>query len=106
MLLVMGKEQTKFSLPGGRVKKKEPSIAAAARELYEETGLDSSKIEWLFPYKGRTRCHRVFRATPIGEVQLKDGELTRYIWWDGKQRIRVKKHVLGILNRMDWLPRS
>ncbi len=103
VLLVMGKEQTKFSLPGGRVKKREPSIAAAARELYEETGLDSSKIEWQFPYKGRVRCHRVFRATPTGEVRLKDGELTRYIWWDGKQKIRVKKHVVAILAQMDWL---
>ena len=103
MLLVMGRRGTKFSLPGGRVKRREPSIAAAARELYEETGLNSSKIEWQFPYNGRTRCHRVFRATPTGEVQLKDGELTRYIWWDGKQKIRVKKHVVGILTRMDWL---
>ena len=99
----MGIGRTKFSLPGGRVKKREPSIAAAARELYEETGLDSSKIEWQFPYKGRTRCHRVFRATLTGEVQLKDSELTRYIWWDGKQKIRVKKHVVAILTRLDWL---
>ena len=95
--------ETRFSLPGGRVKKREPSIAAAARELYEETGLNSSKIEWQFPYNGRTRCHRVFRATPTGEVQLKDSELTRYIWWDGKQKIPVKKHVVDILTRMDWL---
>ena len=102
MLLVMGMGATRFSLPGGRVKKREPSIATAARELYEETGLNSSKIEWLFTYKGK-RCHRVFRATPTGEVQLKDSELTRYIWWDGKQKIRVKKHVVGILTRMDWL---
>ena len=103
VLLVMGSGKTRFSLPGGRVKKREPSIAAAARELYEETGLDSSKIEWQFSYKGRVRCHRVFRATPTGEVRLKDGELTRYIWWDGKQKIRVKKHVVGILAQMGWL---
>lgn len=103
VLLVMGRGETRFSLPGGGVKKREPSIAAAARELYEETGLNSSKIEWQFPYKGRMRCHRVFRTTPTGEVQLNDGELTRYIWWDGKQKIRVKKHVVDILAQMDWL---
>ena len=103
VLLVMGRGGTRFSLPGGRVKKREPSIAAAARELYEETGLDSSKIEWQFHYKSKVRCHSVFRATPTGEVRLKDGELARHIWWDGKQKIRVKKHVVGILTQMGWL---
>lgn len=102
VLLVMDRGKTRFSLPGGGVKRKEPSIAAAARELYEETGLNSSKIEWQFSYKGRMRCHRVFRATPTGEVQLKDGELNRYIWWDGIQKIRVKKHVVDILTQMGW----
>ena len=102
VLMVMDRGRNRFSLPGGGVNRGEPSIAAAARELYEETGLNCSKIEWGFPYKGRLQSHRVFLATPIGKVLLKDGELTRYIWWDGKQDIRVEKHVLDILAQMGW----
>ena len=38
VLLVMDKGRRRYSLPGGGVNKGEPSIAAAARELYEESG--------------------------------------------------------------------
>ena len=100
VLLVMDRGRNRFSLPGGGVHRGEPSIAAAARELYEETGLNCSTIEWQFHYNGRTQRHRVFRATPTGEVRLKDGELTRYIWWDGKQSVSVQKHVVDILTQM------
>jgi 8-oxo-dGTP pyrophosphatase MutT (NUDIX family) len=102
VLLVMDRGRSRYSLPGGGVNRGEPSIAAAARELYEETGLNCSKIEWRLDYKGRMQRHKVFRATPTGEVQLKDGELTGYIWWDGKQNIRVERHVLDILAQMGW----
>ena len=102
VLLVMDRGRNRFSLPGGGVNRGEPSIAAAARELYEETGLNCSMIEWQFHYKGRMQRHRVFSATPTGEVRLKDGELTRYIWWDGKRKVRVEKHVLDILTQMGW----
>ena len=102
VLLVMDRGKSRYSLPGGGVKRGEPSIAAAARELYEETGLNCSKIEWQFSYRGRVQRHRVFLATPVGEARLKDGELSRYIWWDGKRDLPVEAHVSDILNRMGW----
>ena len=103
VLLVMDRGRRRYSLPGGGVKKGEPSIAAAARELYEETGLNCSKIGWQFSYRGRVQRHRVFCATPVGEPPLKDGELSRYIWWDGKLDLKVEAHVTDILRRMGWL---
>ena len=104
VLLVMDKGRSRYSLPGG-VKRGEPSIAAAARELYEETGLNCSKIEWQFSYRGRVQRHKVFRATPVGDPRLKDGELSRYVWWDGKRDLPVEAHVSDILGRMGWLER-
>ena len=97
VLLVMDKGAKKYSLPGGRVERGEPSIAAAARELYEETDLSCSKIEWLFRHESKSNSHRVFLATPTGDVRLKDGELARYTWWDGKQKIPVYPSVKDIL---------
>lgn len=99
ILLVMDKGAKKYSLPGGRVERGEPPIAAAARELYEETDLSCSKIEWLFHHESKSNSHQVFLATPTGDVRLKDGELARYTWWDGSQKISVYSSVKDILRK-------
>ena len=99
VLLVMDKGAKKYSLPGGRVERGEPPIAAAARELYEETDLSCSKIEWLFHHESKSNSHGVFLATPTGDVRLKDGELVRYTWWDGSGKISVYSSVKDILRK-------
>lgn len=99
VLLVMDKGAKKYSLPGGRVERGEPPIAAAARELYEETDLSCSKIEWLFRHESKSNSHQVFLATPTGDVRLKDGELVRYTWWDGSGEISVYSSVKDILQK-------
>ena len=91
VLLVMDRGRRRYSLPGGGVKKGEPSIAAAARELYEETGLNCSKIGWQFSYRGRVQRHRVFCATPVGEPPLKDGELSDTYGGTGNSTSRSKR---------------
>ena len=102
VLLVRDKGHRRFSLPGGGVKHGEPSIATAARELYEETGLNCSRIERMFSYRGESNNHKVFLATPTGSPKLKDGELSQFIWWDGKAKIPVYRSVIGILKKMNW----
>ena len=103
VLLVMDKGESKFSLPGGGVNRGEPSIAAAARELYEETGLGCSKLEWRLEHKSRFNKHQVFLAVPRGRVRLKDGEIKQYIWWDGMKSIRFLESAIDILIKVGWL---
>ena len=44
VLLVRDKGKSRFSLPGGGINKGEPTVSAAARELYEELGMRPQKV--------------------------------------------------------------
>ena len=99
VLLVKDRGKSRYSLPGGGVNRGEPSIAAAARELYEETSLICSKIERLFSYDSKYSSHRVFLATAKGDVRLRDGELTGYLWYDGSRKVSVYQSVDDILKK-------
>lgn len=47
-ILLTEDHKGRLLLPGGRVQSRELPLAAAARELYEETGLEAKAIEFLF----------------------------------------------------------
>jgi 8-oxo-dGTP diphosphatase len=51
ILVVSGKHK-KFMLPGGGVERHESRTSSAVRELKEETGLEATKIEYLFRHRG------------------------------------------------------
>ncbi|MEE8373596.1 MAG: NUDIX domain-containing protein [Dehalococcoidia bacterium] len=44
VLLVKDRRARRYSLPGGGLKRREPAVCAAARELYEELGLEATKV--------------------------------------------------------------
>ena len=96
LLLVRDKGKRKFSLPGGGVNRGEPSLAAAARELFEETRLSPSKVEFLCKYRGAANSHRVFWVEAHGEVHITH-ELDGYVWWDREESIPRLSHVDKIL---------
>jgi len=54
-------------LPGGGVNRGELAIAAAARELYEETSLEATTLVHLFNYESETTYHIVFHAVAQGK---------------------------------------
>lgn len=95
VLLVRNKDKHCFSLPGGGVHHGEPSLSAAARELYEETRLRATKVVQIFNHHGKVNEHRVFLVETDGHVHLRR-ELSDFMWWDGKPAIPIYSHVTNI----------
>jgi 8-oxo-dGTP pyrophosphatase MutT (NUDIX family) len=103
VLLVRDKGHHKFSLPGGGIKKGEPTINAVKRELYEELGLSAKQATRLHhcDFKGSMSIHKVCLIEINGEPCLKGHELDKFIWWDMKEHIPVYEHVTHILKNID-----
>ena len=101
MLLVRDKGKKKFSLPGGGVNKNEPTVSAAAREVYEELGLHVVLVRRLHgcDVKGSLSEHKVCLVEVTGEPKIRGHELDKFIWWDMKEKVPVYEHVTQILKR-------
>jgi len=103
VLLVRDKGLVAFSLPGGEIKRGEATVSAVARELREESGLNSIKVTRLpgCDYKGSVNLHKVCRVQAEGEPHPRR-EVDKFIWWDIKEPITsaVYAHVNSILKRV------
>ena len=71
-LVLVQTRQGLWLLPGGGLARGELPIAAAARELHEETGLQATALTFLFTYESETNFHHVFHAVAAGEPQASD----------------------------------
>ena len=89
-----------YQLPGGGVRKGEKSIRAAKRELYEETGLHTSKIKHLFDIEAKTQIYKVYFAKTHGRLR-KRHETThiRFYNKDTKNRYKLAWHVRPSIER-------
>ena len=99
ILLVRDRGRSSYGLPGGGIEDGELSIVAAARELYEETGLEATAIRHLFSFEGKYNTHSVYEVEADGEAAVR-GEIDWFIWWDMKDDTPVYPHVRGILARL------
>ena len=102
VLLVRDKGKHHFSLPGGAIKKDEPTASAAARELYEELGLSAGKVTRLrqYDFRGAVSIHKVCLIEATGKPHLRGHELDKFIWWDMKKPIPVYARVTHILKKI------
>ena len=98
VLLVKG--SGKFAMPGGGIDDGELQIVAAARELWEETGLEPKRIEYLFTWESDIHRHEVFRVEAEGDVEIAPGEITDFLWWDREDDLPTYGHVETILKRL------
>jgi 8-oxo-dGTP pyrophosphatase MutT (NUDIX family) len=93
-ILVVEERDGKFSLPGGGAKLWESRKRATVRELYEETGLTTKKISYLFSYIGHLwhnhRRESVRNKTKVFLVKT--------------EGIPKAKHEINSINF--WKPRS
>jgi len=102
-LLVRDRGKHHFSLPGGAVKKGEPAVSAAARELYEELGLHVVSAKRLRgrDFRGSVSEHKVCLIEVSGEPYLKSHEIDKFLWWDMKDDVPVYAHVKNILMKIN-----
>lgn len=89
-----------FMLPGGGVRGGEYSIHGAIRELYEETGLHSSEVRYLFSLTTKHHRHKVFLIKAYGRLRRRHE--TKYIaFWNEhtKSKLKMAWHVRPIIEK-------
>ena len=77
-------------------------MAAAIRELYEESRMSARKAKRLFKcdFKGTASEPGVSLVETTDKPRLKDKELAKFIWWDRKKCIPRYAHVDQILKKL------
>jgi ADP-ribose pyrophosphatase YjhB (NUDIX family) len=102
VLLVRDKGRHHFSLLGGAVKRGEPVVSTAAREVFEELGLHVINVNRLphCDFRGAVSEHDVCLVEANGEPHIKGHELDKFIWWDMKKPLSVYAHVKSILRKI------
>ena len=61
-ILLAARARSRWSLPGGTIKRSESPLDAARRELEEETTLVETRLRYLFQFGGLSKRHHVFFA--------------------------------------------
>jgi 8-oxo-dGTP diphosphatase len=67
-ILLVARAVSRWSLPGGSIKRTESPSDAARRELEEETSLVDVEVEYLFNFGGLSKRHHVFVARLSGDA--------------------------------------
>ena len=88
-----------YMMPGGGIENGELPIVAAARELWEQTRLQATRIDYLFTLTTSIHRHVTFRVEAEGAVKP-GAEIGDYVWWDQEQELPMFSHVRGILQEL------
>ena len=100
ILLVKGKGDPFWGLPGGGVDPGEVAGVAAAREVGEETGYQVGDTTPVFDYNTPTTYHTVFEASVLNpeiQAQLQAKEIEDLRWWRPGEDLLVlpsNRHII------------
>ena len=102
-LLVRDRGKDRYSLPGGKIERKELSLVAAIRELYEELGMRAIKAERQphYDFEASFNRHIVCLIESNDDPVINRKELEDYLWWDGNQDIPRYVHVDKIVSSVN-----
>ena len=82
-ILLVARTRSRWSLPGGTIRRSESPQDAALRELEEETSLDGMELTYLFQFGGLSKRHHVFRADiPRDASAEARNEISRCRWFN------------------------
>jgi ADP-ribose pyrophosphatase len=82
-VLLVARARSRWSLPGGTIKRSESPLDAAVRELEEETSLVGMELTYLFQFGGLSKRHYVFRAyIPLDASVEARNEISRCRWFN------------------------
>jgi 8-oxo-dGTP diphosphatase len=113
-ILLVARARSRWSLPGGAIKRCESPLDADRRELEEETSLAGMELTYLFQFGGLSKRHHVFRADiPQDATVEARNEISRCRWFNrGKISTLVAsiptREIVGLFctheNRAETLP--
>jgi 8-oxo-dGTP diphosphatase len=81
-ILLVARARSRWSLPGGTIRRSESPLDAARRELEEETSLVGTEFTYLFQFGGLSKRHLVFLAElPQDASPEPRNEISRCRWF-------------------------
>ncbi|WP_429492035.1 NUDIX hydrolase [Paraburkholderia sp. RAU6.4a] len=96
-ILLVTRGMSRWSLPGGTIRRTESPMEAAKRELVEETALDVDGLTYLFEFGGLTKRHHVFFVDlPEDAEPQASNEIARCHWFRPK---RVSSLITSVPTR-------
>lgn len=85
-ILLVTRERSRWSLPGGTIRRSESPLEAAKRELEEETTLLVEGLTYLFEFGGFSKRHHVYLVDlPHGAAPEAANEILRCRWFRPEQ---------------------